>query len=116
MSEDAIVTELQKILTDDFLSLAGEGYGCLAESKIQPGEFYETISSEEIDHSSWHSIHRAVTRTPDNRLFSWDYEIGLTAYQEDMGPAEYGTPQLTEVEAHEETIVVVKYLPVKNKK
>ena len=111
MSEDAIVTELQKILTDNFLSLAGEGYGCLAESKIQPGEFYETISSEEI-YQRWHSIHRAVTRTPDNRLFSWGYEIGL----KNMGPAEYGTPQLTEVEAHEETIVVVKYLPVKNKK
>lgn len=111
MSQDAIVEELQAILTNNFTYLAGDGYGDSVESKVRPGTEYKTVFSEQVDKGDWHSIHRAVTRTPDGRLFEWHYELGLTDYQDNYGPAEYGTPSLTEVEEREEVIVVTNYYP-----
>lgn len=111
MPQDEIVAELTALLIEDFTRLAGDGYGDSMESEVRPGGTYETVSSKQIDKSDWHSIHRAITRTPDGRLFEWHYELGLTAYQENLGPDEYGDDFLTEVEAHEKVVVVIEYLP-----
>ena len=94
---------LVDIISDD------DNYSCLAyvgDTITHAGdtpweeddEVYETVHREEQDRRRWNTIIRVITKTPDGKLYEWFYEDANTEMQEPIGPGEYGTPKVTEVE------------------
>lgn len=74
---------------------------------VEDDEVYETVHREEQDRRRWNTIIRVITKTPDGKLYEWFYEDGNTEMQEPIGPGEYGTPTVTEVERVE--VVAYEY-------
>jgi hypothetical protein len=107
MSEDTIVAELRSILKEDYYALSYSGD--IVPSEVTEGN-YETVNVEEGDARRWVQNIEVITKTPDNRLFSWNYDKGLTEMQEGYSPDELNGVELTEVEALTETIVVTRYV------
>lgn len=99
---DVLVEELKTLLSDDYYELTRKGDKIASETS--DGEFL-TVADEELDFSRWTKYMRSITRLPDGRHFAWEWESGLTENQDDIGPAEYGEPKLTEVTSR---IVIVE--------
>lgn len=79
----------------------GNNYSALAyagDTWEEDDEVYETVHREEQDRHRWNTIIRVITKTPDGKLYEWFYEDANTEMQEPIGPGEYGTPRVKEVE------------------
>lgn len=102
------VKELKDFLsTDDFYDLTREGDTVELDSGI-----FTTIKTIYIDNLRWTKIIDVITQIPEGSLFKWTFEDALTENSECIGPAEYGTPELIEVQAVEKTITIINYVPV----
>lgn len=106
-----LVEELKEILAEDFYALTDEGTEI--ESQQSKGSF-KTVQSNSKGSGRWNEIFEVVTELPDGRFFQWRWEQGLTEYQDDLGPGEYGEVELTEVFHSQRTIIVDEYKPQKN--
>lgn len=101
----ALKDELVAILEDDYFSL--NSVGDKVDSEVTEGIF-ETIEVIAGELNRWSQDRQVVTKAPDGRLYSWDYKRG-SGDSPHIGPAEYGKPEVVEVEAVEKTIVIVEY-------
>ena len=70
------------------------------------GEF-KVVDRTEGDHGRWTQVISVVIQTPSGRLYRYEYEEGLTEYQED----DYDG-NLVEVLPHVQTITVTEYKAV----
>lgn len=103
---DQLVEELKEILADDYYELADEG--CEIPSERAEGAF-KTVHVESMGSGRWNEIFEVVTELPDGRFFRWSWKSGLTEYQDNEGPGEFGEVELIEVFHSQKTIIIDEY-------
>jgi len=106
-TDDRFLQELKEILTEDYFILAAENDEL--QSEVDPDKSFVTVHSESQGKRRWTEGFEVVTKLPDGRFFRWEYEEGNTESQDNIGPAEYGDPELTEVFEHKKVTVVYEY-------
>lgn len=96
-SSDPLLDELSSILVDAFTSLSSEGDKVASE--IVDGTF-ETVKVIDMGPSGevgeW-ELQDIVTRLPDGRFFCWRFIDSRHEAVEDIGPGQYGKPNLQEL-------------------
>jgi hypothetical protein len=65
----------------------------LAREEEEPDQGYTVESNEQIDQTRWASIHQLVIRDSDGRLWSAEYQKGLTENQ-DIEPFDEDGPEI----------------------
>lgn len=108
MADDVSRDMLVSALKEDWYSLMMEGDSW----EFDDGTSLQTVHNESMSKGRWETYWGAVTQVPDGRYFQWGYSLGNTEMQENTGPAEYGEPELVEVNRHEKVITVVEWIPV----
>lgn len=78
---------------------------------LSEGDF-KTVERFSVGEGRWVTYENVVTLLPDGRYVRWSFENGLTEYQDDSGPAEYGEPEITVVTPVEKVITTVEWVPV----
>lgn len=107
-TEDQLIEELKEILAEEFYELADKG--CEVPSEKVDGVF-RTVHVESLGSGRWSEIFEVVTELPDGRFFRWSWKSGLTEYQDNEGPGEFGEVELTEVFHRRRTIIIDEYKP-----
>lgn len=107
---DQLIEELKEILAEDFYELADKG--CEVPSERAAGAF-RTVHVESLGSGRWDETFEVVTELPDGRYFRWSWKSGLTEYQDNEGPGEFGEVELTEVKLKRKTVVIDEYKPIK---
>lgn len=94
---------------EQLIELLKEDWGALTYGEVDGFHFVDLIEGED---RRWSRTVEVITETPSGEFYRWEYEHGLTEYQEDIGPCEYGDPVLTRVLRREttETITVVDWV------
>jgi len=106
-ADDRFLQELKEILTEDYFALKYEGDEL--ESEIDPEKSFVTVKLTSQGKRRWTEGFEVITKLPDGRFFRWEFEEGNTEDQENIGPSEYGEPELTEVFEHKKVTVVYEY-------
>ncbi|MGW1739988.1 hypothetical protein ACWCPQ_14380 [Nocardia sp. NPDC001965] len=58
---------------------------------------FVTVAEVDGDEGRWYRHVEVITRGPSGQHYRWEYEQGLTEYQDSTGPGEYGDPNVTPV-------------------
>ncbi|MFB8281906.1 hypothetical protein [Nocardia colli] len=88
---------LQQLLADDW-------HDVLDATAEQPLDGFVTVASEELDTGRWSRFMRVITHGPSGQHYAWEYAQGLTEYQDDTGPCEYGAVAVKPVHAVRQTV------------
>jgi hypothetical protein len=92
------------------LTLTQEQAQGLAWDEADPEWGLTVESNEQIDAKRWMSVHRLIVKDKDGRLWSADYEQGLTENQ-DGKPFEYDD-EVTFAEVEKVPVTTYEYRPV----
>lgn len=79
------------------------------EIQLPDGSNAVTVQRNELGESRWTKHVEIITELPNNQFVAWDFEEGLTEYQDSMGPDEMGV-ELEDRVKKTETITVTKYV------
>lgn len=93
------VENLKGLLEEDAVSWS---YRCSDESG------WKTIDRIELDSGRWTKHVQVITQGPSGKLYRWDYEEGLTEYQDDL----YEDFSIEEVVPVEKIVKIIEYVKV----
>ena len=104
MSDTQLET-FKKILMEDWYALAYEGDKC---------DGYTVLKVIEGEDRRWSKLVEVYVQFPDERIFKWSFDSGLTEYQENEYPWDYSDsgkwdPEPEEMEKYTETVTVTKF-------
>ncbi|MGY1896182.1 hypothetical protein [Nocardia gipuzkoensis] len=97
------IATLQDLLTRQWESVADA-------TEKHPREGFVTVAQIEGDSGRWTQTMRVITRGPSKQHYAWEYKSGLTESQEAIGPAEYGTPEVTPVRRQAKRVTVTEWV------
>ncbi|SKU46684.1 Uncharacterised protein [Mycobacteroides abscessus subsp. abscessus] len=98
----AEIDDLKEILTEDSWALSYKGAEC---------DGFEVVHVKQGEDRRWSRTNLVVVRAPSGKHYAYDYEQGLTEYQ-DVDAFGDGNPKPYEVIPVEKTVTITNYVKV----